>query len=435
MAKWFYLVGGQEIGPVESRQLKLLADSGRLGPNDPVRREDMTEWYHAGHVNGLFTVAQPSSPTASSTSPSAPPQSQPQPSPALRNKQKAQRNPWRQSAIALGIVGGYFLLCVLVEFLFGRRASGVVPTLAEIAIVAWVLYWLTRRLWPEVPSQRLPQAGGRTEPHAGTKSDGRLKSNWLKITCLGFVLLAVISWVCFRVYLYQLDKRLQNDLLEILRSASKSTEDRAKSLPSELKTFKPPTANDSPSTIADETKASTNPTGAVPWVARSLAALSATTNPTPPISGERYENSAKGFSIVFPYGWEVRAPLANSEIAIKANHKGDNHNFATLLVKTAKLELPDGAPDPTSKEFSATYFSDGRPILDSAADLVDGRDAYWLETKTSVITIPAYMVSYFFVHGGAVYCLEGVIVTQDPKWIDDNAPSILQSIRSFRFTK
>jgi GYF domain 2 len=58
MAKWFYLTDGQPAGPVDSAALKQLATSGRLKPNDKVRREDMQEWYEAKQVKGLFSLAQ-----------------------------------------------------------------------------------------------------------------------------------------------------------------------------------------------------------------------------------------------------------------------------------------------------------------------------------------------------------------------------------------
>src|SRR4051812_23116429 len=60
MAKWFCVIDGQQIGPIEPTNLKQLANAGTLKPNDKVRREDMTEWRHAKQVSGLFG----SSPTA-----------------------------------------------------------------------------------------------------------------------------------------------------------------------------------------------------------------------------------------------------------------------------------------------------------------------------------------------------------------------------------
>jgi len=56
MAKWFYLVDGRQSGAVEPADLKRLADSGKLKPHDKVRREDITEWYFANDVTGLFAA-------------------------------------------------------------------------------------------------------------------------------------------------------------------------------------------------------------------------------------------------------------------------------------------------------------------------------------------------------------------------------------------
>lgn len=64
MTKWFYLVDGHEIGPVDSAALKHLAAAGRLTPKDQVRRQDMTHWHLAQEVKGLFD---------STPSPSIPP--------------------------------------------------------------------------------------------------------------------------------------------------------------------------------------------------------------------------------------------------------------------------------------------------------------------------------------------------------------------------
>jgi protease PrsW len=67
MAKWYYLVEGQEVGPIEPAELKRLADCGRLKAHDQLRREDMTNWHQANEVKGLFT----NHPRYSGASPSA----------------------------------------------------------------------------------------------------------------------------------------------------------------------------------------------------------------------------------------------------------------------------------------------------------------------------------------------------------------------------
>jgi RsiW-degrading membrane proteinase PrsW (M82 family) len=55
MAKWFYVVDGQEAGPIEPVDLKRLATSGRLKPQDKLRRDGMSEWHRASEVKGLFS--------------------------------------------------------------------------------------------------------------------------------------------------------------------------------------------------------------------------------------------------------------------------------------------------------------------------------------------------------------------------------------------
>lgn len=41
MAKWYYLIDGQQSGPIEAAALKHLATSGRLKPTDKVRSENL----------------------------------------------------------------------------------------------------------------------------------------------------------------------------------------------------------------------------------------------------------------------------------------------------------------------------------------------------------------------------------------------------------
>jgi hypothetical protein len=57
--EWFIRRGGVQEGPHSSAVLKELAGSGRLGPDDEIRREDRQEWVSAGRVRGLFTSGTP----------------------------------------------------------------------------------------------------------------------------------------------------------------------------------------------------------------------------------------------------------------------------------------------------------------------------------------------------------------------------------------
>lgn len=55
--EWYYAKGDQQQGPVSSGELKQLAVSGQLVPDDLVWREGMSEWVAASNVRGLFEAA------------------------------------------------------------------------------------------------------------------------------------------------------------------------------------------------------------------------------------------------------------------------------------------------------------------------------------------------------------------------------------------
>ena len=69
-AQWFYRAGGQQSGPVDSRELRRLADSGIVKPNTLVRQGASGRWGHAEQVRGLF---QRSTPAPSSSLGATPP--------------------------------------------------------------------------------------------------------------------------------------------------------------------------------------------------------------------------------------------------------------------------------------------------------------------------------------------------------------------------
>lgn len=52
--RWFYGRHGQEFGPFEAQQLRVLAVAGRLRPTDMVWREGLSDWVQATDVKGLF---------------------------------------------------------------------------------------------------------------------------------------------------------------------------------------------------------------------------------------------------------------------------------------------------------------------------------------------------------------------------------------------
>ncbi|MCE5303355.1 MAG: DUF4339 domain-containing protein [Planctomycetaceae bacterium] len=57
--EWYFAQGTKQIGPVSAAELKRLAASGELRPQDLVWREGLTEWAPARSVRGLFDEGSP----------------------------------------------------------------------------------------------------------------------------------------------------------------------------------------------------------------------------------------------------------------------------------------------------------------------------------------------------------------------------------------
>lgn len=74
MSNWHYARGGEKHGPITTAQLKELATTGQLSPDDLVWREDMKDWRKASTVKGLFPEATPSVATTATAPPPPPPQ-------------------------------------------------------------------------------------------------------------------------------------------------------------------------------------------------------------------------------------------------------------------------------------------------------------------------------------------------------------------------
>ncbi|MEX2217107.1 MAG: GYF domain-containing protein [Phycisphaeraceae bacterium] len=51
---WYVNKGGRQVGPIDAAQLKHMATSGQLSPQDYVWKEGMAQWVHAQQVKGLF---------------------------------------------------------------------------------------------------------------------------------------------------------------------------------------------------------------------------------------------------------------------------------------------------------------------------------------------------------------------------------------------
>ncbi|MHC4406563.1 MAG: GYF domain-containing protein, partial [Planctomycetota bacterium] len=67
--QWFYQTGwGQQLGPVDSRELRRLAEAGIVRPDTLVRQGDSGRWVRAEQVRGLFQRTTPA-PSLGATSP------------------------------------------------------------------------------------------------------------------------------------------------------------------------------------------------------------------------------------------------------------------------------------------------------------------------------------------------------------------------------
>jgi RsiW-degrading membrane proteinase PrsW (M82 family) len=75
MASWYWSENGQQQGPCDSKQLKVLARAGRLQPASLVWKTGMPEWVPASSVQGLFegVAVAPAPAPASPAPPPVPP--------------------------------------------------------------------------------------------------------------------------------------------------------------------------------------------------------------------------------------------------------------------------------------------------------------------------------------------------------------------------
>jgi hypothetical protein len=101
MSEWHYSSNGQQLGPVNSAQLKQLAASGQLQASDMVWKDGMADWAPASRIKGLFAgAAAPTSSggggggggggTAVETIPVAPPAARPAAAVAHQHVQQTQ---------------------------------------------------------------------------------------------------------------------------------------------------------------------------------------------------------------------------------------------------------------------------------------------------------------------------------------------------------
>ena len=118
--QWFVRVANGERGPFTGAQLKAFATGGKLTPHMQIRRGDITEWFPAGKVTGLFTTSGPRD--TSQSAPSADPSTGAGAKPSTRSQSPAVIVPTAPGAAALAI-----LACSLIT-------SGIVSTLVVLFV-------------------------------------------------------------------------------------------------------------------------------------------------------------------------------------------------------------------------------------------------------------------------------------------------------------
>src|SRR5579859_6975340 len=61
MSQWYYARAGQTFGPFSDEQLRDLARTGKLLPDDLVSQPGAAQWHPAGSIRGLFGDSLPAS--------------------------------------------------------------------------------------------------------------------------------------------------------------------------------------------------------------------------------------------------------------------------------------------------------------------------------------------------------------------------------------
>ena len=125
--QWFYQTSeGQLSGPVDSTQLRRLAEAGVIRPDTLVRKGDSARWVRAEQVRGLF---QPSTPAPSSTPATLPlPTPVPQSGALVNEESEKPERVWPVTWAAI-IVGSGSVLLLLWALVF--RGGGEPQQQAE----------------------------------------------------------------------------------------------------------------------------------------------------------------------------------------------------------------------------------------------------------------------------------------------------------------
>lgn len=121
--EWHYTKVGEQHGPVTASELKELAKSGELSPEDLVWKEGMSEWKPARSVNGLLSARTIPLPPPTPSSPQAPA--------SAKVILEAQR--WFRDPILIAVLS--FLLPPLGQFIIGQRIKAI-----GIFLIAPIMY-------------------------------------------------------------------------------------------------------------------------------------------------------------------------------------------------------------------------------------------------------------------------------------------------------
>ena len=70
--QWYYIKNGQRQGPINSKMLRQLANSGEVKPEEYIWKAGMTEWKTAKQVKGLFSESDTPPPVQTSPEPDPP---------------------------------------------------------------------------------------------------------------------------------------------------------------------------------------------------------------------------------------------------------------------------------------------------------------------------------------------------------------------------
>lgn len=109
MASWFWMKDGQKHGPIDTPQLKQMAQAGQIKPTDLIWREGLPDWVPASKAKGLFGAEAAPAGGGDVSSPAA---SRPSASPAVAASAEQPAAPGRKAKRKL-IIGGAILAVLI----------------------------------------------------------------------------------------------------------------------------------------------------------------------------------------------------------------------------------------------------------------------------------------------------------------------------------